>query len=87
MTGRERTDAASAPQASADDLELITRAVRDKLDRVGIKVHLREWQAISRADRQLLCDLPCSTAAEVTHYAATVESLVRSVTGRAPDRL
>lgn len=84
---RHRVVRWEARETGADELELIPRRVRDKLDRVGIKVHLREWQAMSQADRRLLCDLPCSAADEVAGYAASVVRLVREVTGKDPDRL
>jgi hypothetical protein len=71
----------------ADDLELIPRGVRDKLDRVGIKLHLREWQDLSRTDRERLRDLPCETAEQTAAYAAAVEHLVLRLTGKAAERL
>ena len=67
-------------------MELLPRAVRDKLDRVGIKLHLQEWQGLSMADRERLRDLPCQQADEVARYAAAVEQLVIQLTGRQPDR-
>ncbi len=68
-------------------LELMPRGVRDKLDRVGFKVHLTEWKAMSLADRQRLRDLPCDSADDVARYAAEVERLVRRITGTPPERL
>jgi hypothetical protein len=76
-----------ADRLAEERLELLPRAVRDKLDRVGLKVHLAEWRALTLAAREQLRDLPCATAAEVAHYARVVEQLVRSATGKAPDRL
>jgi hypothetical protein len=68
-------------------LDWIPRDVRDKLDRVGIKVHLRDWKDMTIAERKRLCDLPCFTAEEATRYAAEVERLVLRVTGALPERL
>ena len=68
-------------------LVVIPRSVRDKLDRVGIKLHLKEWQALDLPARELLCNLPCETADEVGRYAATVEQLVLKVTGKPAERL
>lgn len=71
----------------ADDLELIPRAVRDKLDRVGIKLHLREWIQLAHAERFQLRDLPCDTPAAIAHYRTTVIEMVRRYTGADPTPL
>ena len=63
------------------------RVVRDKLDRVGFKVHLKDWQVLSLPERERLRDLPCATRVEVEQYAETVVALVRGVTGRPPEKL
>lgn len=77
----------AAPDGDAADLDLIPRGVRDKLDRVGIKLHLREWRAMSLADRTRLRDLPCATTADAADYAAAVDHLVRRITGSAAERV
>lgn len=64
------------------NLELIPRAVRDKLDRVRIKLHLKEWQALTLAERRRLRDLPCSSAEELQRYGTEVRELVQRVTGK-----
>jgi hypothetical protein len=69
------------------DLELIPRVVRDKLDRVGIKLHLKDWGALTRAERATLCELPCDNDAEVRDYAAAIEAMVLRVTGKAAERI
>ncbi len=61
--------------------------MRDKLDRVGLKMHLKEWQACSHAERQQLCDLPCGTDDEIARYAARVDDLVRRVSGKPAERI
>ena len=77
----------AADHAAEERLELMPRGVRDKLDRVGIKLHLRDWQQLSIGERERLRDLPCTAAEEITAYAAQVEQYVRRVTGRAPEPL
>ncbi len=72
---------------SPDQLALIPRAVRDKLDHVGIKLHLKEWELMTMAERAHLCELPCASAEEVARYGAEVERLVRHYTGKAAERL
>jgi hypothetical protein len=81
---RAETD---ADRQAAQRLELMPRAVRDKLDRVGIKLHLKEWQQLPMIDRQRLRDLACERADEVARYADVVEQLVLEFLGKAPDRI
>ena len=68
-------------------LVLMSRAIRDKLDRVRIKLHLKEWQALDLDERAQLRDSRCETAEEVAHFAKLVDELVRNRTGHSPDRL
>ena len=70
-----------------DDLELMPRIVRDKLDRVGIKLHLREWALLSLDERRQLVDAPCASDDEAGRYAATVDALATRYTGKSADRL
>ncbi len=79
-------DAAKQAELEAA-LVLMSRAVRDKLDRVRIKLHLKEWQALSLAERAQWRDTSCESAAEIDRFAALVDELVRRHTGRSPDRL
>jgi hypothetical protein len=64
-----------------ESLELIPRSVRDKLDRVEIKLHLKDWQRMTLADRVRLRDLACGTEAETAAYRCEVERLVLLLTG------
>jgi len=73
--------------AEADDLALIPRSVRDKLDRVAIKLHLKDWALLTLAERRRLVDQPCESAAEVDRYREELSALIRSRTGREPDPL
>jgi len=70
-----------------DDLELIPRSVRDKLDRVGIKLHLRDWQKLTMAERCGLVDQPCDSTEEVDRYRQGLEDLIRRRTGSSPEYL
>jgi len=70
-----------------DDLELIPRSVRDKLDRVGIKLHLRDWQHLSLEERKGLVDEPCESSDDVARYRQHLEDLIQRRTGSAPDYL
>jgi hypothetical protein len=73
--------------SDADELALMPRVVRDKLDRVGIKLHLREWVLLTLDERRALVARPCESAADAARYAAEVEALVRARAGRPADRL
>jgi hypothetical protein len=64
-----------------DPLWLIPRDVRDKLDHVAVKLHLREWQALTLAQRQRLCDLPCASADQAARFRAVLGDLL----GREPE--
>lgn len=77
----------TADPAAEERLELMPRSVRDKLDRVGIKIHLKDWQAMPLQDRERLRDLPCDSPEEVLDYAATAETLVLQVTGKPAEQL
>jgi len=70
-----------------DDLTLMPRTLRDKLDRVGIKLHLKEWELFTLAERRRLIDQPCDSAAEIDRFRSELSALVRQRTGREPDRL
>ena len=70
-----------------DDLELIPRSVRDKLDRVGIKLHLRDWQKLSMEQKRDLVRRPCESSTEIELYREKLEDLIRRHTGRAPEYL
>ncbi len=72
---------------SPEQLALIPRDVRDKLDRVGIKLHLKEWELMTIAERAHLRELPCASADEIARYGAEVDGLVQHYTGKAAERL
>jgi hypothetical protein len=77
----------AADRLAEERLELIPRSVRDKLDRVGLKVHLAEWRAMSMEERERLRDLPCVRSDEVARYAGEVEQLIRRITGAPPEKI
>lgn len=72
---------------SDTDLDLIPRAVRDKLDRTRIKLHLKEWQGLSLTERQRLVDLTCDTPETTAEWVNLVDTLVLRATGRHAERL
>ena len=70
-----------------DDLDWIPRPVRDKLDRVGIKLHLKEWQALPLEGRRALCALACQTLAEKKAFQERLDALALQYCGVLPRRL
>ncbi|MGH7786593.1 MAG: nitrate reductase associated protein [Candidatus Binatia bacterium] len=70
-----------------DDLALMPRSVRDKLDRVGIKLHLKQWELLTLEERRQLRDRACDSALEIAAYGAALEELIVARTGRPADRL
>ena len=76
-----------ADRLAEERLEMMPRKVRDKLDRVGFKVHLAEWQAMTLEERERLRDLPCVSPDQAACYAGEVEKLVRRITGKPPEKL
>lgn len=66
-------------------LRCIPMAVRLKLDRIAIKLTLRQWSRFTGADRRDLLTSPCATADEVSAYRDRVVELVE-VRAREPAR-
>jgi hypothetical protein len=64
-------------------LRCVPMAVRFKLDRVGIKLTLRQWSRFTAADRQDLLVQPCGSPQAQRAYRARLETLVRGRTGEA----
>jgi hypothetical protein len=75
------------PAPPDEDLTLIPRGLRDKLDRVGIKLHLSQWQQLTSDERRRLVDQACESPDEIDHYRAELSALIQQRTGRPPDRL
>lgn len=77
-TGRDEREAA---------LEWIPRAVRDALDRVAIRLHLREWQALPLDDRAALAALAQQSPLDTNAFAAALRRLVLTHCGHPPEPL
>ncbi len=70
-----------------DGLDWIPRPVRDKLDQVRIKLHLKEWQAFRLAERQELFALSCRTPAEKKAFQERLETVALQRCGALPRRM
>lgn len=68
-------------------LRCVPMCVRFKLDRVGVKLTLRQWSRFTLADREALRALPCETKAEVDAWRETLVALIRQRSGEAAGAL
>jgi hypothetical protein len=71
----------------ATDLEFIPRVVRDKLDRVAIKLHLAQWQALTLEERRELYEMPCTGSEEINKFRIRLDALVWQRCGQRLRRL
>jgi hypothetical protein len=62
-------------------LRCVPMAVRFKLDRVGVKLTLRQWSRFAAADRRELLSSACRSSDERKAYRARLKVLVRERTG------
>ncbi len=74
-------------QAAEEALVLMPRSVRTKLDKVGIKLHLSEWQRLPLSDRERLRDEDCEHADQVRKYREDLHAMVEEHCGKKPDTL
>jgi hypothetical protein len=61
-------------------LRCIPMSVRMKLDQVGIKLSLKQWNRIPSEERRELVELHCDSAAETQTYKAHLISLIEAHT-------
>jgi len=60
-----------------ESLSCVPMAVRRKLDRVGVKISLEQWQGLGRGERLAICHLPVESAEEHEVMRAFIEEAVR----------
>ena len=68
-------------------LACVPMAVRRKLDRVGVKVSLEQWQALARHERLAICHLPTVSDEERDVLRSFLEETVRARSGVATKAL
>jgi hypothetical protein len=71
----------------AQTLRCIPMSVRLKLDQVGIKLSLREWNRLVTAERARLLRLPCASAAEREAFRDSLLQMVQQRSGAPPGTL
>lgn len=64
-----------------ETLEFMPLSVRRKLDLAGVKLHLKEWQALSRVERMVICHFPVSSPEECDVMAAFLRDAVKTRAG------
>jgi hypothetical protein len=64
-----------------ETLEFIPLSVRRKLDLAGVKLHLKDWQALSRPERMVICHFPVASPEECGVLADFLRDAVKSRTG------
>lgn len=68
-------------------MDWITMAVRMKLDLVGLKMRLRDWQALPMAQRRALQDAPTESEREIDQFGQLVTTILREAGRDAPQPL
>ena len=68
-------------------LACVPMAVRRKLDRIGVKVGLDQWQALGRGERLAVCHLPAERHEECEAMRLFIIEAVQRVCGEEPRAL
>jgi hypothetical protein len=68
-------------------LECVPMTIRRKLDRIGLKVHLAQWQALSQGERLAICHLPAQEADECEALRTFIVETVKRTSGVEPKDL
>ena len=65
----------------------ITMAVRMKLDLVGLKMRLKDWQVLPIEQRQELHDAPAETERDIEQFGELLNATLRGAGREAPESL
>jgi len=68
-------------------LDCVPMTVRRKLDRIGLKVHLAQWQALGQGERLAICHLPAEQADECDALRTFILEVVQRTSGAEPATL
>lgn len=74
-------------QDFVDSLRCIPMQVRMKLDTCGIKLKLAHWHQFTQQERQMLVEMPVTTAQESQAYQHHLQNLVTNYTGKPASEL
>jgi hypothetical protein len=64
-------------------LSCVPMAVRRKLDQIGLKISLEQWQTLGRGERLAICHMPIESAEERDAVALFIDETVRHRCGSA----
>ena len=64
-----------------ESLNCLPMAARRKLDALGIKVHLAQWEQFGRGERLMICHAPTDTEEERSALCIFIEEVAISRTG------
>jgi hypothetical protein len=67
-----------------EKLALVPMTARRKLDLVGLKIHLKEWTALTLSERLVICHFPVSSREEREVLAAFLKEAVARHSGAQP---
>jgi hypothetical protein len=70
-----------------ESLNCLPMAARRKLDALGIKVHLSQWEQFGRGERLMICHAPADTEEERSALRTFIEEVAISRTGSAAEVL
>jgi hypothetical protein len=70
-----------------NSLACVPMAVRRKLDRIGVKVSLEQWQTLAQHERLAVCHLPTASDEERDALRTFLEETVRARSGAATKAL
>jgi len=59
-------------------LSCVPMTVRRKLDRIGVKISLEQWQALGRGERLAICHLPVEEAEECNAVRTFIEEALEN---------
>lgn len=62
-------------------LDCVPMTVRRKLDRIGLKVHLAQWQGLGQGERLAICHLPAQQDDECDALRAFIVEVVKRTSG------
>jgi hypothetical protein len=68
-------------------LECVPMTVRRKLDRIGLKVHLAQWQGLTQGERLAICHLPADAPDECEALRTFIVESVTRASGEQPKDL
>ncbi len=70
-----------------ESLSCVPMQARRKLDAIGIKIHLAQWQQLSRGERLMICHAPATLDDERAALRIFIEEATLARTGTPPKEL